>query len=79
MLKLTSQNGGKMYMDIPAYGIEIEVIVSSDGRGGLEWCFEAPIDVRIEREKIMNKRLWDEAIQENIERNNIKDGLRDKL
>ena len=68
MLKLTSQNGGKMYLTIPAYGIEIEIIVEREGANGLSWCFEAPLDVRIEREKIMIKRLWDEAIQENIER-----------
>ena len=68
MLKLTSQNGGKMYLTIPAHGIEIEIIVEREGAHGLSWCFEAPLDVRIEREKIMNRRLWDEAIQENIER-----------
>ena len=78
MLKLTSQNGGKMYLTIPAYGIEIEIIVEREGARGLSWCFEAPPDVRIEHEKIMVKRLWDEAIQENIERNNVTDGLRDK-
>ena len=79
MLKLTSQNGGKMYLTIPSIGIEIEIKVEREGAYGLSWCFEAPLDVRIEREKIMNKRLWDEAIKENIirDRNNLLlDGLR---
>lgn len=57
MLKMTSVNNGKMFLTVN--GMEIMILVKQSGNG-LVWLFDAPEDVRIEREVVRLRRLQGE-------------------